>query len=226
MLGLNLSRPFTYVDRLSIRQPPEVSRTPPRVLPIVDNGGIERWQDPVYRQVYRQILDGRWEEYDPFEIDYRTEAVMGSRRTFFRAFQGWLAMSSLEEGGLSVLPLLKEATAYWMLRPFGQDVPSEEFPGCSPGRMMGISKKWHEPLFEHLTRLPSLNPGDTVWWHPDVVSEFKVRTTSDKDFIFNRFTQSLVTKKTTSPAASFTCQWGLVAESMRTTFEEQDTHSF
>ena len=91
-------------------------------------------------------------------------------RTFFRAFQGWLSLSPLESGSFYVLPLLKEATAFWMLRPFGQDVPPDEFPGCFPGQTLKLSKKWHEPLFEQLISLPSLRPGDTVWCHPDLVS--------------------------------------------------------
>ena len=171
VLGINLSQPLTYVDRISIQQPQEEVNDDSPI--IVDNGGIERWKDSNYRHVYRHIIDGgRWQDYDPFEVDYRTEAVMGPGRTFFHAFQGWMAMNTLEEGaGLSVVPLLKEATAYWMLRPFGQDVPSEEFPGCFPSRpQMTMSENWHKPLLDHLIKLPLLNPGDTVWWHPDLVS--------------------------------------------------------
>ena len=42
-----------------------------------------------------------------------------------RAFQGWLSLSNSGpgRGTLRVLPLLREATAYWMLRPFLPDVP-------------------------------------------------------------------------------------------------------
>jgi hypothetical protein len=32
-------------------------------------------------------------------------------------------------GTLRVLPLLKESTAYWILRPFLPDVPKDLFPG-------------------------------------------------------------------------------------------------
>jgi hypothetical protein len=56
---------------------------------LVDGGGIERWLDPTYRTVYRHILSGNWEKYDPFEVDYRVEANMNdvgyaNGCTFFR----------------------------------------------------------------------------------------------------------------------------------------------
>ena len=109
-------------------------------LPIhVDGGGIERWKDPTYRQVYRHIFDGNWNDYDPFEADYRIEANMNDAGyangcSFFRAFQGWLSMSHSGpgKGTLRLLPLLKEVTAFLMLRPFASDVPSGIFPGCYP----------------------------------------------------------------------------------------------
>ena len=81
------------------------------------NGGNERWHNPNFRKVYRHILDGNWKDYDPFEIDYRIEAI--SNRvdgfSFFKAFEGWLSLSSssTNDGAMHVFPNLKEATAYW-----------------------------------------------------------------------------------------------------------------
>ena len=50
---------------------------------------------------------------------------------YFRAFQGWMSLSHSRPGTgtLRVLPLLKESTAYWILRPFLSDVPKDLFPG-------------------------------------------------------------------------------------------------
>ena len=72
--------------------------------------------------MYRHISEGNWENYDPFEIDYRLEASVTSRSkgfSFFKAFQGWLSFSSsgANDGTLKVFPNLKEATAFWYSQP-------------------------------------------------------------------------------------------------------------
>ena len=143
-------------------------------------------------------MDGRWKDYDPFEADYRIEANMNEAGyangcTFFRAFQGWVSLtrSGPGKGTLRILPLLKEVTAFWMLRPFASDVPEGSFPGCYPSKTFHVLNKWHKLLVDHLVSLPDIGPGDTgncylipiyfgdvvcyayfffaVWWHPDTV---------------------------------------------------------
>lgn len=51
----------------------------------------------------------------------------------FRSWQGWLALSDQgpSDGGLQVFPLLKESTAFTILRPFASDVPRGSFCGVS-----------------------------------------------------------------------------------------------
>lgn len=39
-----------------------------------DSGAIERWEDPEYRACYREIFEGRWEDYDPWNADHRSDA--------------------------------------------------------------------------------------------------------------------------------------------------------
>lgn len=87
--------------------------------------------------------------------------------------KGWLSLgnSGPGRGTLRVLPLLKEATAYWMLRPFLPDVPEGVFPGAFPGKTFHISNRWHPKLHDELVSIPEVGPGDTVWWHADLVSE-------------------------------------------------------
>ena len=69
----------------------------------MDGGGIERWKDRNYRNVYRRILEGDPDEYDPFDAaDYRAVANTNELRsdqicTFVRMFQGWLATSASGE---------------------------------------------------------------------------------------------------------------------------------
>ena len=59
-----------------------------KLPPHVDGGGLERWSDQNYRKVYRNIFEN-FEKYDPFEVDYRTQANMNELGiangcTFFR----------------------------------------------------------------------------------------------------------------------------------------------
>lgn len=35
---------------------------------------MERWEDPQYQECYRKIFEGKWEEYDPWNADYRSDA--------------------------------------------------------------------------------------------------------------------------------------------------------
>ena len=41
-----------------------------RIQPHVDGGGLERWSNPNYRQVYRQIYEN-FDNYDPFDVNFR-----------------------------------------------------------------------------------------------------------------------------------------------------------
>lgn len=88
-VDVDLTNPAMYVDRLRMRPPGDSNFILP---PHVDGGGVERWKDYNYRQVYRHILSGNFEKFDPFEMDYRVKANMNdfgyaNGCTFFRAFQ-------------------------------------------------------------------------------------------------------------------------------------------
>lgn len=39
-----------------------------------DSGAMERWEDPQYRACYQKIFEGKWEDYDPWCADHRSEA--------------------------------------------------------------------------------------------------------------------------------------------------------
>ena len=34
------------------------------------------WEDPEYRKCFKNILNGKWEEYDPFDATHRVSANM------------------------------------------------------------------------------------------------------------------------------------------------------
>jgi hypothetical protein len=45
-------------------------------MPVSLNVGNIGWEDPEYRKCYQKILDGKWEEYDPFDATHRVDATM------------------------------------------------------------------------------------------------------------------------------------------------------
>ncbi|KAG7837449.1 hypothetical protein KL942_004337 [Ogataea angusta] len=67
---LDMDSQVVYADRLRIRYPGRDSTLPLHL----DSSSIERWEDEQYRDVYREIFEGRWEEWDPSLIDRRPSA--------------------------------------------------------------------------------------------------------------------------------------------------------
>lgn len=120
---ISTRHPVMYCDRVRMRQGP--SENVFNLGPHIDGGGIERWEDKEYSTVYKQILQGNWENYDAFDYNHRLTATSNLHGcaggcSMFRMFQGWISMSETGpgEGTLIVNPMLKLATAYLMLRPF------------------------------------------------------------------------------------------------------------
>lgn len=116
--------------------------------------------------------------------------------TIFRMFQGVLALSTIEPGIIRLLPSPKLATAYYLLRPFfspktpAPDVrsgpeweayldpsnwqlerdPDTIIHGAVPGHAQRITERWHPHLHlrASMITLPTLQPGDYIFWHPDL----------------------------------------------------------
>lgn len=107
-------------------------------------------------------------------------------------FSGWLSLTSTtpDDGpSLQVLPMPKLATAYFLLRPFfspaspssnqanssadwALDTPQNSLlHGALPGYPQEIIPDMHPhlQLEKSLVSIPSLNPGDYVVWHPDLI---------------------------------------------------------
>jgi hypothetical protein len=112
-------------------------------------------------------------------------------------FQGWLAISrsAPEQGTLLVNPLLKESTAYALLRPFfrpvkdlkdiqgGKDefldesnwefTAGEQMNSDIQGATPGHGQEFPEGMHPHLeldrtmVHMPEVRPGDFVVWHCD-----------------------------------------------------------
>lgn len=77
-----------------------------------------------------------------------------------------------------MLPNMKAAIAYMMLRPFfingAFDDVTPTFPGASPGHLQFLPTEAFHPNLElkrSVVGIPPVKPGDYVFWHADVVHE-------------------------------------------------------
>jgi hypothetical protein len=164
------TRDTAYPDRVRRREPGSSSGG---LSPHTDSGSIERWLLPAYQQVFRHVFAGRPERYDPWDGAYRTEVhefestVMCSA---FRTFQGWTALSDMAptEGVLHTVPI-PSAMSYLLLRALQDDVADDDLCGAANGQALPISERWHPVLMPALTPIPAVEPGDTVWWHGDMI---------------------------------------------------------
>ncbi|NDJ12641.1 MAG: DUF1479 domain-containing protein [Acidobacteriia bacterium] len=159
-----------YADRIRRRPPGAASLG---ISPHVDGGSVERWLEPNFRNVYRHVFSGEWRKYDPFDAAWRTEVQeypSPAMCSMFRTFQGWTALTpqGKGDGTLQLIPI-SNALAYVLLRALQDDVPDTELCGALPGRALSVEKEWHGLLFDALTSIPLMQPGDSVFWHSDVI---------------------------------------------------------
>ncbi|KAJ7824584.1 hypothetical protein B0H14DRAFT_3728287 [Mycena olivaceomarginata] len=127
--------------------------------------------------------------------------------SIFRTFQGWLAISKAGpgQGTLKVFPDVLLSNAYIILRPFFRplvslsskeildaekwefDISTPHFPGIFT-RDIGFggpqpTNESHPHLLLDATMIsvPTVNPGDTVFWHCDVVHSVEQEHTGAED---------------------------------------------
>lgn len=163
-------RNTAYPDRIRRREPGSTSSG---LSPHTDSGSIERWLTPAYQQVFRHVFDGDWARYDPWDGAYRSEVaefpstVMCSA---FRTFQGWTALSDMQpgDGVLHVIPI-PSAMGYLLLRALQDDVADDDLCGATNGRVLAVTEQYHRVLMPALSPIPAVEPGDTVWWHGDLI---------------------------------------------------------
>ncbi len=159
-----------YADRIR-RRPPGSSSL--GLSPHVDGGSVERWLGPNFRNVYRHVFSGDWQKYNAFDGASRPDAEelpSPAVCSMFRTFQGWTALTrqGKGDGTLQLIPIAN-SMAYVLLRALQDDVPETELCGANPGRALSVQPEWHSLLLEGLASIPLMQPGDTVFWHPDVV---------------------------------------------------------
>jgi hypothetical protein len=163
-------RQANYADRIRRREPGDSTLG---LSPHSDGGSVERWCEPTFRHVYREVFEDDLARFDAFDADGRTatrEIPSPAVCSAFRTFQGWTALSRQGpgDGTLRLVPIAR--TAPWMLlRALQPDVPEGDLCGAQPGRALGATAEWHGELREGLVPIPLVEPGDTVWWHSDVI---------------------------------------------------------
>jgi len=160
----------TYADRIRRREPGDNTFG---LSPHIDAGSVERWIDKGYQKVYRHIFNGNWNDYNPFDASFRTEISeipSPAVSHVFRTFQGWTALTKQgpNDGTLQLVPIVNNIV-YILYRALLDDVSDDSLCGVLPGRALDVSSDWHSLLLKVLTSIPLLYPGDTVWWHPDMI---------------------------------------------------------
>ncbi len=162
-------RECTYADRTRRRAPGDRTLG---LSPHMDGGSVERWIDPGYARVYAAVWAGAWRDYDPFDPRYRLETKeipSSAVCSVFRTYQGWTALTRQgpRDGTLQLVPIAN-GIVYMLLRALQDDVAPDDLCGALPGRALSATAEWHPALLDALVSIPTVEPGDTVWWHTDV----------------------------------------------------------
>ena len=188
--GETSPEPLLYSDGVRDRPPKQAFLG---LGPHIDAGSLCRWADPTYRKAYASIFAGNPRSHDAYDLYIRQSADQYlfpgiAHSTVFRSFQGWTALTraSAGEGAIMLYPNVSTAIAYVLLRPFFAPPESEDdimdatkwtfdaessfFPGTFKPQSQLLSRTSHPHLRLEscLVHIPTLKPGDTVWWHTDV----------------------------------------------------------
>ena len=161
---------LVYADRIRRREPGDSTLG---LSPHCDAGSVERWIDEGYQNVYKKIFTDEFENFDPFDARFRdqtNEIESPAVSHVFRTFQGWVALTHQgpSDGTLQLIPIAK-SIAFILTRALEDDVNEKDLCGSKAARALSINNEYHSILLKALTSIPLMNPGDTVWWHPDVV---------------------------------------------------------
>ncbi len=163
-------RQCNYADRIRRREPGDKSLG---LSAHCDGGSIERWCDPSFHRVFHEVFFGDVNKYDPFRAEGRTntkEIPSPAVCSMFRTFQGWTALTKQGpgDGTLKIIPIAR-SMAWLLLRALQPDVAPDDLCGAAAGRALAAYPQWHQLLLQAEISIPTVEPGDTVWWHPDVI---------------------------------------------------------
>jgi hypothetical protein len=161
---------LSYPDRIRRRPPGSQS---PGLGTHLDTGTLDLWMSNGFQQAFAAVFTGDFAAYDPWDAAYRVEAMSYPGSTMcsaFRTFQGWTALSDMasDQGVLHTVPIPR-AFGYLLLRPLLDDVAEDDLCGVRLSRSFPINDRFHPILAPASSPIPDVHPGDTVWWHCDLV---------------------------------------------------------
>lgn len=159
------ARDIGYPDRLRRRAPGVAARGLPPHSDAVSSGG---WRIEENEHVFRDVLAGDFDRYDPWDAAHRTTTDPESTApaSVFRTFQGWTALSEMrpDDGVLHLIPI-PNAAAYMLVRGIADEL------GLVTGEPEPAPRRFRadDLVLPALVPIPTVEPGDTVWWHGDVI---------------------------------------------------------
>jgi hypothetical protein len=154
-----------YPDRLRRRAPGATANGLSAHSDAVSSGG---WRIEENVRVFRHVLAGDVDRFDPWDAAHRTGIDLdpGAPSGVFRTFQGWTALSDMhpDDGVLHTIPI-PLAAAYMLVRGIAGEL------GLLGGDPEPAPRRFRadELLTRALVPIPAVEPGDTVWWHSDVI---------------------------------------------------------
>ncbi|KAJ6553578.1 hypothetical protein DFH09DRAFT_1166934 [Mycena vulgaris] len=209
--GVDLATPLSYADRFRIRHPGvSWGYHPPHVDGgAIERWEDENFRACFADILSGAWMKHDPYALEP-RLDARTSLYRRpNQSSVFRTFQGWLALSKTgpQQGTLKVFPDVLLSNAYLILRPFFRplvpansedildaknwefDISTPDFPGIFVGENDSGFSGPHptNELHPHLvldmtmTPVPAVNPGDTVFWHCDVVHSVEQEHTGSED---------------------------------------------
>lgn len=207
--GVDLSEPLSYADRLRMRHPGvQWDIHPPHVDGGAIERWEDLSFRSVYKDIFEGNWR-KHDPYDlrgRINAKHSLHNRVG-QATIFRTFQGWLAISETAptEGTIQFFPNVIMSNAYIMLRPFFRplvpadspdilkaeswkyDISIPDFPGIIPigsgytgPRPTPVSHP-HLRFEKTMISVPKVLPGDTVFWHCDMVHAVEVEHTGKED---------------------------------------------
>ena len=109
----------------------------------------------------------------PFSELFKVSKLLNCKRTNYQILiqLGWTSLteSGPGDGTIRVLPLLKEPLSHILMRSLLDDIDEDQILGHQPGKLQKLDYDYQQKLWDSLVSLPKVHPGDTVWWHADLV---------------------------------------------------------
>jgi hypothetical protein len=72
------------------------------------------------------------------------------------------------DGTLQLIPIAN-LMGWLLLRALQPDVPPDDLCGAKAGKAMPFEPGWHGAAAAALVPIPKVQPGDTVFWHNDII---------------------------------------------------------